>query len=229
MRAISPTRPRSWIATRRGFGRPAPWQVILAVGLAAAATLVVLHAANELGGDGALLALDSERGLAAWFSATQFYAAGAVGGALAFLDRRASVAWLVVGLSFLAFSVDDIVQVHEATESAADSRYSLLGLQPVVSLFVVSALVATSRRMDGAARRLLVVAAAALTVALGASIANGLLDDLPQSATLGLFGVEETAEMLMATLVIAAGADRAARLVRLVRLPARRGEQADQD
>jgi hypothetical protein len=223
MRALAATHTRPRTRARSQIGRPAPWQVILVLGAAAAAFFLVLHAFNEFTSDRPLLALDSERGLAGWFSATQFYAAGLVGMALAFLDRGASLRWLVVGACFLALSVDDIVQVHEATEAAADSRYSLLGLQPVVSLFVVGALLATSRRADGAAKWLLVTAAVALCVALGASIANALLGGLAKLPMLALFGLEETAEMLMATLVIAAGVDRATRLVRLVRLPSSRG------
>lgn len=194
-----------------------PWQLIVAAGLVAAGVFLVMHAVNELSGDGALLALDSENGVAAWFSATQFYAAGVVAAIVAFLDRRATLPWLVVGGLFLAFSLDDIVQVHEASERAADSRYSLLGLQPLVTVVLTGALLATSRRVDGPARNLLRAAAVALVIALSASVANGMIDGLPQPILLTLFGIEETAEMLMATFAIAAGVDRASRLVRVVR------------
>ena len=117
---------------------------------------------------------------------------------------------------FLGFSFDDIVQAHEATEDAADSRFSRLGLQPLVVLLVAGLLLAVRARVSGPARGLLGATAVAVLVALGASIA-GAFADLPKPLELTLFGIEEWAEMMMATLLIAAAVARAPQLLLVTR------------
>ena len=181
----------------------APWALVLLGLLAAIAGFALLHVVNKLAlGDRVMFALDGEGNLPTWFSSTLFAVAGISALAFALFDDRSRWLWVVVGVLFLGFSLDDSVGIHESTERREASLSRLL-VQPVIVAILAYALAVLGRRQPRPERRLLVAAGIVIVVALAASLLNAYVDP-PYSILVSVQMLEETSEMIVPALVIAA-------------------------
>lgn len=130
------------------------WELVLAVGLLLSGALLGLHGINKLLlGDSVVFSIDGEASVGTWYSAMNFFAAATVALISAAVDPERRRYWLLAGLLFLAFSVDDIVGLHEATETASQDTSRLL-LQPFVAAIGCGILIRLGMRLAGAARLL---------------------------------------------------------------------------
>lgn len=183
--------------------RADPWAVVLLGLLAAVAALVLLHGVNKvLLGDRVMFALDGEGNLPTWFSSTLFAVAGISALAFALVDARSRWLWVLVGLLFVGFSLDDSVEIHETTEREGESLSRLI-LQPVIVGVLALVLGVLGRRHPRPERWLLMAAGGVIVVALGASLLNAYFDP-PYSLLVMIQVLEETSEMVAPALVIAA-------------------------
>lgn len=171
-----------------------------------------MHAANKLFfGDENMFGLDGEGNIANWFSSVLFALAGANALAVAVLDRGSRWPWAIVGLILIAFSFDDAVSVHEATERETESL-SRLVLQPLVVAVMAVSLVVIGRRQPRTERLLLTFATSAVVLALATSMLNRYAD-LNYAPMVAVHMIEETCEMLLPAFVLAAAVAAANRLL----------------
>jgi len=190
--------------------RPDPWAIVLLGLLAAIGALVLLHGVNKVAlGDRVMFALDGEGNLPTWFSSTLFAVAGISAFALALIDARSRWLWVLVGFLFVAFSLDDSVEIHETTEREGESLSRLL-VQPVVVGVLALALGVLGRRHPRPERWLLMAAGGVIVVALGASLLNAYFDPA-YSILVTVQVLEEASEMVAPALVIAAVVSAASR------------------
>jgi hypothetical protein len=179
------------------------WALVLLGLLAGVGALAILHVVNKLAfGDRVMFALDGEGNLPTWFSSTLFVVAGIGSLALALIDARSRSLWLLVGLLFVGFSLDDAIGIHESTEREEGSLSRLI-VQPVIVIVLSLALGALGRRRPRPERGLLIAAAIVLVVALVASLLNAYFDP-PYAVLVSIQMLEETTEMVVPALVIAA-------------------------
>ena len=190
--------------------RPDPWAIVLLGLLAAIGALVLLHGVNKVAlGDRVMFALDGEGNVPTWFSSTLFAVAGISAFALALIDARSRWLWVLVGFLFVAFSLDDSVEIHETTEREGESLSRLL-VQPVVVGVLALALGVLGRRHPRPERWLLMAAGGVIVVALGASLLNAYFDPA-YSILVTVQVLEEASEMVAPALVIAAVVSAASR------------------
>lgn len=166
-----------------------------------------------------LLDMGAEHNLVTWFSSMQFAGAGLAAAALSHM-RRDWRCWGVVAAVMMLFSLDEVAQLHERVEylarSYGDEGQTIVGALELAGAVVILALAARiGRRLVPAERVLLVAAAVSL---VGAQIASAV-DAAGVSPWLapGVTATEETLEMLVGTLIIAAAAP--VLLTRARRLP----------
>ena len=194
------------------YKRASPWQLVLTGSLVLIAGLVCLHAMNKIFlGDRDVFALDAEQNPATWISSTLFATAGMATLLLSWVDKTSRYLWAALGVVVLAFSLDDAVELHEATEREAESL-SRIVLQPLVAGFLAGILVLLGQRLPRPEKWLLRSAAGVAVVALAASLLNAYWSP-PYGILVSVAMLEETAEMLFPSLIIAAAVALAARLL----------------
>jgi hypothetical protein len=198
-------RPRLGLAERfRALALP--WRVV-AVAVALEALLVGLHGINKVVfGDGAFLALDAERNLPTWFSASLFALAGASWLVLAAFLARGRRFRVAIGALMLALSLDEAAEIHDRVEDLADFRVAVLGWEPVLAVAVIFLFVQVIRRSGPRARVLLTCGVGALGLAQFTSALNGTVDFF-YAGEVALSISEEWLEMLTATFLLGGAID----------------------
>jgi hypothetical protein len=174
----------------------------------AEAVLVLLHGANKLAlGDAHFLALDAEKNLPTWFSASVFLLAGASWLLLAALRRQQGREFFAaIGVLLLALSLDEAAELHDRVEHLADFRVAILGWEPLLAVVVIWLFVQAYRRLGPRGRLLVVCGAVCLGGAQFVSALNGSVDFFYLGeVTLGV--AEEWLEMLTATFLLGAALD----------------------
>ena len=180
------------------------WAVVGLVAVVVQVGLIGAHGVNSAFlGDGEMLALDREASVGTWVSTHLFFLAGAVALANAPLDPARRWLWVGIGVLFVGFSLDDIIQLHEAGEREVDSGFSFLGIQPLIVLIATVLLLRLRRGQAAPARALLAAAALALVAAFASSLLAAYVD-LPHVLIVVASVAQETLETLMATALLCA-------------------------
>lgn len=197
--------------THRPLSHPRRWQsrreAIIAViryGSLAIVLLVALHGVNKVFlSDSALFALDADWSFAFAWNIVLFTTASV----LWWRIRRALPAsggvWVAVSALCAALAVEGAIQVHGRLEESLGFGLNLLVIQPVLAIVVVGVFFQGVRRLPRPESQVLVAAAVALVLAQIASTVNGQLD-LPYVGIIVFQTLEESLELLTATLLVAA-------------------------
>jgi hypothetical protein len=160
------------------------------------------HVINRLTFDSDVLRLDLEANLPTWASSMQFGVAGLACLAVAAADRTGRGLWAAVGVLLLVLSLDELATMHERLSAAIGATPAEWIVQPLAGVTAIALLLATGRHAAGTARRLLHAAAAALVLGHLAELATPGREE--GTAAAGLKVVEESLEMLVGALVLAA-------------------------
>ena len=184
-----------------------PWKIAVCVGILVALALLAIHGINKVFlGDSRRLGLDREGSIGTMYSVANFFVAATLCARAAATDRPRRGWWGLLALLFLAFSVDDLAGVHEASEDVSN-HFSRLVLQPAVVGAGCLILVSLSRRLEGPAARLAKTCAFLLVLGFACSTATAYID-LPHVVYVPTMYVEELSEILMATALIGAALAR---------------------
>jgi hypothetical protein len=193
---------------------PQTWILVVSGGLIA--LLAVAHVGNRATVDSDLLRLDLEGNVPTWASSLMFGIAGLACLGVSAAGRRGRALWAGVGALALALSLDETAALHERLSADIGATSAEWIVQPLVGLAAIALLLAAGRQTGGPAQRLLLAAAGALVLGHLAELATPAPEEGAVAAALKI--VEESLEMLVAALVLAAAAARAARESLLMRL-----------
>ena len=175
--------------------------------------LIAAHGANSLTADVRMFHLDMEDNLPTWFTSSQHLMAALAAVLVARFGRDQRRLWLALALIMGLLSFEEIAQVHDQVEDRVNFNVAQLVLEPAVGLVVLAVFITLARRSERSVRRLLLAGAASLVLAHTMSALNGTLD-LPHYGIVAASTLEETFEMLVGTLVLAASAAPALQAVR---------------
>ena len=186
--------------------------VCIAAGLLVILALVVAHGVNKrLLDDGVALALDRDYGVAFFWIVLVFAGAAVVWARLAAVRPDGRAVWVAMSVLCAALAVEGVAQIHGRLEDSTGYDLQMLVVQPIVALLVIGVFVVCYRRLPSPERYLLAAAVACLVLAQLVSTANGQLD-LPYAGIVVASVLEESFEILTATLLLAAPLGLALRL-----------------
>ncbi|MGI8779092.1 MAG: hypothetical protein ACR2L8_02780, partial [Solirubrobacteraceae bacterium] len=174
------------------------------------ASLALVHVVNRVTVDSDLLRLDTEANLPTWASSLQFGLAGIACLLVAAADRGGRGRWSGVSALLLVLSLDELATLHERLSAEIGAAVAEWIVQPLAGLAAIALLVAAGRQAGGVTRQLLLAAVGTLVAGHLAELATPAPEEGLVAAALKI--VEESLEMLMGALVLAAATGRVAAL-----------------
>lgn len=184
---------------------PLAWRVF-AIALALQLPLIALHLIDAAAIHGKFLDINGEGNPFTWFRSIQFFvAAGAC--AIAWRGGRDRWIWGPVAVAMLFFSFDDIVMLHERSESIAGLKHAVMALEAGIGLVVLAAAVGAIRRLPRRPAGFLVAALVLLSLGEGAALLNAAISPLAAGPEHGLILLEQWSELLVGSSVLAAAAE----------------------
>jgi len=174
--------------------------------------LVIAHVVSDYAVGGRIFLVTSESNVPTWFSATQFILAAVACAWVGHSGPRPDRNWVLLGLVFLLFSLDEVAMFHERIEAHGSADLFQFVVEPLIGLAVIVIFYRAIQNSPERVRRFLLIAIATLIASQACSAAASKIygEDGSGAGFDTLAILEEVFKFLTGTFALVAALDNGA-------------------